>query len=248
MPEEFENLEQEPTSDDLEVIHLDQSMGVPDPAEPEGNAEPEAEPEEEKKIPESIPYRRFQEVNLEKKKAEDTLAQLQQQNAQMLAWIQQQQAQSQRAPRKPVDPETIEFVKLIQPALDEYLAPVYQKLAQAENMTAQMQSQTISEKAWQYVQNSVPDLNDLAPDIMEYIEKRHDKEAILADPDRVVDIAEIVRYRKAEKGKQVTDEVRKVSRSQAKAEVPNVQPRGKQRDWSTVSDDEFNKILRDSGF
>lgn len=248
MPDNFENLEPEATSDDIEVIHLDQSIGVPELPESEEEGKTEAEAEPEKKIPESIPYRRFQEVNLEKKKAEDAIAQLQAERAQMLAWIQSQQQQAQRQPDKKIDPEAAEFIRLIQPALDEYLQPVYQKLAQAENMTAQMQSQTISEKAWQYVQNSVPDLQALAPDIMEYIEKRHDKEAILADPDRVVDIAEIVRYRKAEKGKKVTDEVRQVSRSQAKAEAPNVQPRSKQRDWSSVSDEDFHKILRDAGF
>lgn len=248
MPEEFENLEPEATSDDIEVIHLDESIGIPESPKSEEEGAQGAEPEQERKIPESIPYKRFQEVNLEKKKAEDAIAQLQAERAQMLAWIQSQQVHAQRQPDKKIDPEAAEFIRLIQPALDEYLQPVYQKLAQAENMTAQMQSQTISEKAWQYVQNSVPDLQDLAPDIMEYIEKRHDKEAILADPDRVVDIAEIVRYRKAEKGKRVSDDVRQVSRSQAKAEVPNVQPRSKQRDWSSVSDEDFHKILRDAGF
>lgn len=245
MPDNLENLEPEPSIDDIEVIEIG------DPAvEPEGNKpEPEPEPEPEaKKVPDSIPYSRFQEVNLEKKQAEQELAQLRAQAAQMYAYIQQQQAAQKPADRKPIDPEAAEFIRLIQPALDEYLAPVYAKLAQAENMTASMQSQTISEKAWQYVQNSVPDLKELAPEIMEYIEKRHDKDAILADPDRVVDIAEIVRYRRADKGKKVSDEVRQVARSQAKAEVPNVQPRSKTRDWGSVPDDEFNKILRDAGF
>lgn len=249
MPEDPIELLGEPGDEPIPVLDAE-GLEVGDPVEPEGETEPEQE-QPEKKIPENVPYARFQEVYQTAKSTKEQLAAMEAHNRQMYAALmnlQQQAAQAQREPKKPVDPEAAEFIKLIKPALDEYLSPVYEELQQTKQVNAQLQNRAISEAAWNYVQTSVPDIKDLAPELMAYIENRHDKEQILANPDRVVDIAEIVRLKKSAGKAGPSEQARKVGRSQAKSEVPSAQPRTSTKDWNSVSETDFYKAMRDVGF
>jgi hypothetical protein len=249
MPEEL-GLEIQGDDGTGEIQEIDLSvLGSPEDAEPEGDAIPEpVDAEPEKKIPDTVPYDRFQEVYQESKQAKAAIQQLAYQNQQLMAAFQQLQG-GQQQQRKAVDPEVQAFLDVIRPGLDEYIAPVLRELQATKQTNVQLQNKAISEAAWNYVQTNVPDLNEIAPDLMELIDSRRDKDAILADPDRVVDLAELVRLRKnGPKPKGPSEEVRKVSRSQAKAEVPNTQPRTSIKDWNSVSQQEFDAVLRNAGF
>lgn len=253
MPEPQEELNQ--MDPELEVIPLEDIEGH-EPTEPDAEAEAEAEPEPEpeKKIPESVPYGRFQEVYHEGKQSREAAQALYQQNQQLMAMLQsmQQQNQPQRTPKQPVDPEVEAFIKLLKPALDQEQAPLLERLNRQEQVIQQLHQQNASQQAWSWLNGQVPDLPEIASDLMAYIDSRPDRESILADPNRVYDAAQIVRLTRGAKGKQVSNEVsaqvRQASRARGKVELPNTQPRTSTKDWTKASDAEFEKALQDLGF
>lgn len=256
MPDE-PNILQDPDPDEIPVIDIGELETDPEQAEPEGEAEAQEEVRAEAEAPGPVPFERFQEVLNKARQLDETLRQVAMQNQQMTAAFMQMQArqgsqEQPQQPRKQVDPETAEFVRLIKPGLDEINAPILQEIQELRATVAEFRNKSISEQAFGYVQAAVPDLQELAPDLLRYIESRQDREAILADPNRVVDAAEIVRLWKKTQGQEVketvTKEVRKIGRAQGKAEIPSVQQRTEKRDWNSLSEEAFDAELRKAGF
>lgn len=184
MPEEYE----------AETQDL-QDESAPETVEAEQETQPET-----KTTPNHIPYDRFKEVYDDFKGQRDLVAQLQHQNMQMQQqlWYTQQQQQQRQAQQPPVkiDPEIDE---LIDPSLNRRLSPLEHRLAKNEQMNAAMWAKQEADSAWEYVKSEVRDFDELAPDIETYLKSLHPSrvQKITSDPDRVIEVAELVRAKKA---------------------------------------------------
>jgi hypothetical protein len=257
MPEPMED----PNTLDMEVIPIEDLEGegtTEEEVKPEGKTESEGATttEDEDKIPEHVPYSRFQEVYHKGKQADETARALYAQNQQLMQILlnaqQQVQSRPQQAPSQKVDPEAEAFIKLIKPALDQENRPLLERIAQQEQIIQNLAQQSESQAAWVWLQGNVPDLNEIAPDLLAYIDSRPDKNAILSDPNRVYDAAQIVRLSRQAGGKKqdagVKDALRQESRSRGRAELPNTQTRTSTKDWSKVSDQDFAEAMRQAGF
>jgi vacuolar-type H+-ATPase subunit I/STV1 len=159
----------------------------------EGVLPQEEEPEKH------VPYSRFEKVNSDKHRLADQLHQTQllllqtQQN--YLANQQQGRAQSQ-----PVDEE-------IDPEIERILAPVIEKRTRGLVNRVQQQDAFINQiaakeegnRAWDYVEANVPDMDELKPHILEYLDGLPPELAhqYTSDPRNVILVANLVRANKA---------------------------------------------------
>jgi len=139
-------------------------------------------------------------------------------------------------------------VTRIDPALKQWVQPLVERLNYLEQKTGAMEVETVGQKAFRYVEQNVPDLNIISGDLMLYIDSRPDKELILADPNRVIDCAEIVRARRGSVKPAVEAEIRRDARNRGRSEGPSIVSRSDNRDWGKASEAELAAEMKRQGF
>lgn len=175
MPEDFEEVPQEETSNELV----------------EGVVPQEEEPEKH------VPYGRFEKVNSEKHRLADQLHQtqlllLQTQQANL---ANQSRAQSQPVVEDDIDPE---IERILSPVINKHTRGLQEKIQQQDAYIRQVAAQEEGNRAWSYVEQNVPDIEELKPDILEYLDSLPPQLAhqYTSDPNNVVLVANLVRANK----------------------------------------------------
>lgn len=195
--------------------------------------------------PQSVDYGRFQEVNERMRVAEQRAHDLQM----ALLNFQAQQHQQQRAPEPEVDPEV---EQLVAPILKKQLASYENRLQAIQQREAAMYANQEAAAAWDYVRQSVPDLDELAPDIQTYLQSLPAKRAglITSDPDLVIQTAELVRAKKAA-GQAIGTQAAKQdlkARGKGDSGTSTISVSGtKTYNWATMSDKEIAEAERKLG-
>lgn len=204
-------------------------------------AESEAQPETEPQKPKTIPFERFQEVYADLKTARQGHQQLQNQVMDLQRQLFEATKPQKQAPPAPkIDPEIDE---IINPSISSRLSPLEQRLARQEQLNAALYSERVAAKAWGYVEEAVPDLKELIPDIEAYLESIPQARAnkITSDPDLVIQMAELVRAMK-QAGKSVGVQVAKQDLKQrSKSDNGSASPAfsNAKIDWNALSEEEF---------
>lgn len=226
------------TPEELEAINA--------PGEAEGEGEPAGNPE-----PEPERDTRFRQVEEDSKEAKARARYAEEEARQtrlQLLQIMSNQQQQHRQTQPEVDPDAKEFVTRIDPALRQWVQPLIERLNYLEQKTGAIEVETVGNKAFKYVEQNVPDLSEISGDLMAYIDSRPDKELILADPNRVIDCAEIVRVKRASGKPAVAEQVRREARNRGRSEGPSIVSRSDNRDWGKASEAELAAEMKRQGF
>ena len=158
-----------------------------------------AEPQEEE--PEKhVPYSRFEKVNSDKHRLADQLHQTQllllqtQQN--YLANQQQGRAQSQPVVDEEIDPE---IERILAPVIEKRTRGLVNRVQQQDAFISQIAAKEEGNRAWDYVESNVPDMDELKPHIVEYLDSLPPELAhqYTSDPRNVILVANLVRANKA---------------------------------------------------
>lgn len=192
-----------------------------EPIQETAEAESEAPPETPEKA-RTVPYERFQEVYDDLKATRQSHQQMQFQIMQMQRDLMQATAKP-KAPEPQLDPEVDQ---ILDPYLQKRLAPYQQTLAEMQKREAAMWANQEAQTAWEYVKTAVPDLDELAPDMQNYLATLPSTRAnkITADPDLVIQTAELVRAMRSA-GKAVGTQVAKQDLKQrSKSDVGTASP------------------------
>lgn len=181
MPEDFE----------AETPDLQEELNQETP-EGESEAPPETQPQG-REI--SASEKRIREIY----SGWQTDRQLVQQLQQNVMNLQQQLMNASRPAPQAAPKIDSEIDELVTPSINSRLSPLEQRLARQEQINATLYADREAQAAWDYVQTSVPDINDLAPDIKAYLANLPASrvQKITSDPDLVIQTAELVRAMKA---------------------------------------------------
>lgn len=195
--------------------------------------------------PQSVDYGRFQEVNERMRVAEQRAHELQ---LAVLNLQAQQQAQRQ-APEPEVDPEV---EQLVAPILKKQLASYENRLAAIQQREAAMYANQEASAAWDYVRQSVPDMDDLANDIQAYLQSIPSRRAniITSDPELVIQTAELVRAKRAAGQAIGTQAAKQDLKARGKGDsgtTTNPVSGTKTYNWATMSDKEIADAERKLG-
>jgi hypothetical protein len=228
MPEEFEN---------------SPSGEVENPVE---EAVPEQEAVEAAPVVDRrVPYGRFAEVNEAKNRAEQELHQMR------LAMLQMQQ---QMATPREVEPEVDpEIDRLVAPIVEKHTRYLKNELAQRDQILSQVAAKAEADQAWNYVTANVPDIEELKPDIVAYLESVSPAMAqkYTSDPDNVVMVANFVRAQKLAGNSNASKAAKADLKGRAKVDQSGssrVPTTGNNNvDWSNMSANEFAEAQRKMG-
>jgi hypothetical protein len=241
MPEPYDTQDGGFSPEELEAINGPEGEGSE--GEPEGEPSPEPKANQDRGAQDREDAR---EAKILAREAANEARETRLQLLQALQYQQQAPQNTQAAPE--VDPDAEEFVKRIGPALNKFLQPYQNEIARLNSKLAPMEIKSVGDAAFQYVVQNVPDLQDLSGDLMAYINGRPDAALILADPNRVVDCAEIVRTRR-ESGKTTgKEEAKKDARSRGRSETPTIVQKSDTRDWGKASDADLAAEMKRQGF
>lgn len=210
----------------------------------EGVVPQEEEPEKH------IPYSRFEKVNSEKHRLADQLHQTQ------LLLLQTQQAHlanQNRAQSQPVEEDIDpEIERILSPVISKHTRGLQEKIQQQDAYIRQVAAQEEGNRAWNYVEANVPDIDELKPDILEYLDSLPPQLAhqYTSDPNNVILVANLVR---ANKKAGITTNVKKATsdlKQRAKSETGG-STRSASSDsnvnWSTLSGADLEAAQRKLG-
>lgn len=141
----------------------------------------------------TIPYSRFEQVNAEKNRMAEQLHQ-----ANLLILQTQREAlvaRKAQAPDPEVDPD---IDRLVGPIVEKRLKALQTQFDQQGQALHQMAAQTEGDRAWHYVEQQVPDIEALKPDILAYLDSLPPAVAhqYTSDPNNVVLVANMIRANK----------------------------------------------------
>jgi hypothetical protein len=196
--------------------------------------------------PQAIPYDRFSEVVAQKAAAEQQLSLMQQQMWQMAQMVQRQQQQQANYPPPP-DPIDPEVAKLVSPVVQQYVGPLQAEVHRLHQQNAELRAQTEAQQAWNYVERSVPDLNDLQADLVIYIQQQpaEVQQAVSKDPNLMVFMANQVRTLKQAGilGNQAQQALKSRARTATGqfAPVPQQTPSNTPVDYMSLSPEEWER-------
>lgn len=198
-------------------------------------------PAEEKRVP----YTRFREVN---EKASRLEAEMHEMRLAMMRMQQPQQPQY-REPEPDIDPE---LEKLVAPVIQKQTRHLNQEIAKRDELLAQIAAKNEADKAWSYVVSNVPDIDELKPDIVAYLDSISPAMAnkYTSDPDSVVMVANFVRAQKAAGNSMASKAAKQDLKNRAKTDATGgsrVPTSTTQTDWSTMSNEDFIAAQRKMG-
>lgn len=200
------------------------------------------EAEEEAKVPVRVVKELRDELRESKRQAGE-LQKLAMQYANLLQ--QNQQTPKAAVPEVEVDPE---IDKLLKPHLSKYIEPLKRELEEAKQTINQFGQTKKEIEAQRYIEQNLPNLNELRADIVREIESlpENEREEVLANPREIVRIGKYIERMKTGKTEAKSD-----MRSRAKAETGGGSTnRGATNtfDPATASQAEFQNYMRESGW
>lgn len=196
-----------------------------------------------------VPYTRFEKVNSEKHRLADQLHQTQ------LLLLQTQQAhlegqtRKQAAPEEAIDPDV---ESLVGPIINKQTRFLQQKLQQQEQLLGAIAAKEEGNRAWAYVEANVPDIEELKPHILEYLDSLDPKlaHAYTSDPNSVVLVANLVRANRRAGISSVTKKVSADLKQRARSESGGNTKSGASDlnvNWSSLSGAELIAAQRKLG-
>ena len=234
--------------EDLEQAQpVDEQVEV-EPSEAEATEESAPEPEPEK--PRHVPMERFQEVWGERQSAKQEAEQLRYQNLLLQQTLIANQQQARPAP-PPVTPRALsreeqELDEILEPFIQRKIAPLVEDYKRKAQLVEEMAAANEATRAMEYVQQNVPDFNELAPYLESWlkVQPKGYQDYVTSHPNNVVLACNMIRAMRGAGGKAVADQVRNDLKGRSRSESGSSASRPdttQTYDWANMTDEEFAK-------